>query len=45
MCLDKEYDYQKVRDILVEFGFITHIRSHGAGTQAIKAQAHQKARR
>ena len=27
MCLDKEYDYEEVRDILCEFGFTTHIRA------------------
>jgi hypothetical protein len=27
MCLDKGYDYQEVRDILAEFGFIAHIRA------------------
>ena len=45
LCLDKAYDYQEVRDILVEFGFTAHIRSRGEEAQAIKAAAHNKARR
>lgn len=45
LCLDKAYDYQEVRDILVEFGFTAHIRSRGEEAQAIKATAHTKARR
>ena len=45
LCLDKAYDYQEVRDILVEFGFTAHIRSRGEEARAIKAAAHTKARR
>ncbi len=45
MCLDKGYDYQEVRDLLVEFGFTAHIRSRGEEAQAIKDRAGQKARR
>lgn len=45
LCLDKAYDYQEVRDILVEFGFTAHIRARGEEAQAIKAAAHTKARR
>jgi transposase len=45
LCLDKAYDYQEVRDILVEFGCTAHIRSRGEEAQAIKAAAHNKARR
>ena len=45
MCLDKAYDYQAVRDILVEFGFTAHIRSRGEEAQAIRDTASQKARR
>ena len=29
MCLDKGYDYDVIRDLLDEFGFIAHIRSRG----------------
>jgi hypothetical protein len=29
MCLDKGYDDQEVRDILLEFGFTAHIRLRG----------------
>jgi transposase len=45
MCLDKGYDYQEVRDILLEFGFTAHIRPRGEEVQAIKRQAGFKARR
>jgi transposase len=45
MCLGKGYDYQEVRDILVEFGFTAHMRSRGEAAQAIKDKATQKARR
>ena len=34
MCLDKGYDYQEVRDTLVEFRFTGHIRSRGEEAQA-----------
>ena len=29
MCLDKGYDYDEVRELLVEFGFTAHIRARG----------------
>jgi transposase len=45
LCLDKAYDSQEVRDILGECGFTAHIRSRGEEAQAIKAAAHNKARR
>lgn len=45
MCLDKAYDYDEVRDILLEFGFTEHIRSRGEEIQEIAAEAGKKARR
>lgn len=45
MCLDKGYDYQEVRDLLVEFGFTAHIRARGEEAQALKKEAGFKARR
>jgi transposase len=45
MCLDKGYDYQIVREILVEFGFTEHIRTRGEEAQAIKREAGFRARR
>jgi putative transposase len=45
MCLDKGYDYQEVRDILLEFGFTAHIRSRKEEAQALKREAQKKARR
>ena len=45
MCLDKGYDFEEVRDMLVEFGFTAHIRSRGEEAQALKRDAGEKARR
>jgi putative transposase len=45
MCLDKGYDYDEVREILVEFGFTAHIRARGEEAQAIKREVGYKARR
>lgn len=45
MCLDKGYDYQEVRDILVEFGFTAHIRSRGEEAQELTQEAGKRARR
>jgi transposase len=45
MCLDKGYDYDEVRQLLVEFGFTAHIRARGEEAQAIKKEAGYKARR
>lgn len=45
MCLDKGYDYDEVRDILLEFGFTAHIRSRGEEAQALKREAGKRARR
>ena len=45
MCLDKGYDYQEVRDILIEFGFTAHIRSRGEEAKDLAAEAGKRARR
>lgn len=45
LCLDKGYDFQEVRDLLVEFGFTAHIRTRKEEAQAIKREAGHKARR
>ncbi len=45
MCLDKGYDYDKVRDILHEFGFTAHIRARREEAEALKREAGFKARR
>jgi transposase len=45
MCLDKGYDFQVVRDILVEFGFTAHIRTRGEEAKEIKQEAGKRARR
>lgn len=45
MCMDKGYDYDEVRALLVEFGFTAHIRSRGEEVKDIAAQAGKKARR
>ena len=45
MCLDKGYDYQEVRETLIEFGFTAHIRSRGEEAQELKREAGKRARR
>lgn len=45
MCLDKGYDFEEVRDILLEFGFTAHIRSCKQEAQSLKRNAQKKARR
>lgn len=45
LCLDKGYDFDEVRDLLVEFGYTGHIRRKGEPTQALKREAGYKARR
>jgi putative transposase len=44
-CLDKGYDVDEVRELLVTFGFTAHIRARGEEAQAIKHAAGYKARR
>jgi putative transposase len=45
MCLDKGYDYDEVRELLVEFAFTAHIRARGEEAQALKTEAGYRARR
>ena len=45
LCLDKGYDYDEVRALLVEFGYTAHIRSRGEEAQQLKRDARFKARR
>lgn len=45
LCLDKGYDYEVVRSLLVEFGFTAHIRSRGEERQSLAQEAGFRARR
>ncbi len=45
MCLDKGYDYDEVREILVEFGFTAHIKARGEEAKALHQEAGKRARR
>jgi len=45
MCMDKGYDYDEVRELVHEFGFIGHIHCRGEKAQAIKRNVRAKARR
>lgn len=45
LCMDKAYDYDEVRALLVEFGFTAHIRARGEEAQKIKHEAGFRARR
>jgi transposase len=45
MCLDKAYDFQEVKDILIAFGFTAHIRSRGEEVKELAAEAGKRARR
>lgn len=45
LCLDKGYDYQEVRELAREFGFVAHIRSRGEEAQLLKRRVGFKARR
>lgn len=45
LCLDKGYDYDEVRELLKEFGFIAHIRARGEEAKALKRHVGAKARR
>lgn len=45
LCLDKGYDYDRVRELLWEFGFTLHVRTRGEEAQAIKKEAGYRARR
>ena len=45
MCLDKGYDYDEVRSLLVEFGFTAHIRPRDAEARDWARDANKRARR
>jgi transposase len=45
LCLDKGYDYDDVRAIVLEFGFTAHIRSRGDEARELAAEAGKRARR
>ncbi len=45
MCLDKGYDSDEVREILVEVGFTAHIRGRGEEAKDLKEEAGKRARR
>ena len=45
LCLDKGYDFDEVREILAEFGYIPHIRARGEETQAKQHIPGYRARR
>ena len=45
MCLDKGYDDDEVRDLLIEFGFTAHILARGEEAKVLKHEAGFNARR
>ena len=45
VCMDKGYDYDEVREIVEEFGFIAHIKARGEEAKELKKSARKKARR
>jgi putative transposase len=45
LCLDKGYDYDEVRKLVVEFSYTAHIRARGEEAKIIKRDAQFKARR
>jgi putative transposase len=45
ICLDKGYDYNEVRQLVVAFGYVAHIRARGEEAQQIKRSIRFKARR
>jgi len=45
VCMDKGYDYDEVREIINEFGFIAHIKSRGEEAEKLKKGLLKKARR
>ena len=45
LCMDKGYDYDEVREIVKEFGFIAHIKSRGEEAKELEKSAKKKARR
>ena len=45
MCLDKGYDFDEVRQTLVEFGFTAHIKARGEEAKELREEAGKRARR
>jgi putative transposase len=45
VCMDAGYDYEAVRDTLLEFGFTAHIRARGEEAKELKQEAGKRARR
>lgn len=45
MCLDAGYDFEVIRELLVEFGFTAHIRSRGEELKELAQEAGRRARR
>ena len=45
LCLDKGYDFNEVRDTLLEFGFTAHIRARGEEAKSLKQEAGKRAHR
>ena len=45
MCLDAGYDFDEVRNLLVEFGFTAHIRSRSDEARELALEAGKRARR
>lgn len=45
MCLDKGYDYDEVRALLIEFRFTAHIRSRDKEAHDLALDANKRARR
>lgn len=45
VCLDKAYDSNEIREMVIEFGGTTHIRARGEEAQALKRKLRHKARR
>lgn len=43
LCLDKGYDYDEIRELAIEFGYPTHIRTRGE--EARQRDAGKRARR
>lgn len=45
MCLDAGYDFEVVRQLLLDFGFTAHIRSRGEELRELAQEAGERARR
>ena len=45
LCLDKGYDYDEVRELVVVFGYTAHIRSRGEEARQLRRSVHFQARR